>query len=464
MAVVFDELNRTMREQGVTLDRAWSAMFDDNQVDGWNNQPRVPGFPTRHEAAAFLRDHQLTRNLLMPFADMAGGFSQGDAGAIDKAQADLVRALRANDQFEISRAVLNAHLEDARTRQGQDEARRLDASESREWWAAKAEQFAERDLPILLLSTAISGGLGTGARGLVMAASWGARAARGVQIAVEIGTFVPTERILNDAINNKKADWSAGALARDYAFTIGGYALLRAAGAGWQAFRQGGFAKSIIGQAKSVGETVEVVTPDGIKFRVGRRQLEAELASPGRAAGTVAGEGAARLSAEEQRAIDEIAAYRKGHGMPEFKMQPGESGTASQAEVRGQKVYGFNTTLERTTFDTDNRALREAALSEIQTKLGKLQGVKYGGRDAMFLTHAEAETLIKAHAQFGKLPEELTLYVDRPTCNACRGGNSTDKGLSLLADLYGVKELKIIDSYGNKLLVRPGQVTVRLHN
>src|SRR5215831_5874095 len=348
MGVVFDELNRTMREQGVTLDRAWSSMFDDNHVDGWNSQPRVLGFPTRHEAAVFLRDHQVTQNLLMPFSDMAGGFSQGDAGAIDKAQADLVRALRANDQFEVSRAVLNAHLEDARTPQGQDEARQLDASESREWWAAKAEQFAERDLPILLLSTAISGGLGTGARGLVMAASWGARAARGVQVAVEIGTFVPTERILNDAINNKKADWSAGALARDYAFTIGGYALLRAAGAGWQALRQRGFAGSILGPAKSVGETVEVVTPEGVKFRVGRQQLEAELASPGRrqletelaspgrAAGTASGLGGARLRSEEQRAIDEIAAFRKTNHMPEFRMQPGESGTVSQVEVNGQ--------------------------------------------------------------------------------------------------------------------------------
>jgi len=491
MGVVFDELNRTMQEQGVSLDRAWSSMFDDNHIDGWNSQPRVLGFPTRHEAAVFLRDHQVTQNLLMPFAEMAGGFSQGDAGAIDKAQGDLVRALRANDQFEISRAVLNRHLEDARTPQGQAEARQLDASESREWWTAKAEQFAERDLPILLLSTAISGGLGAGARGLAMAATWGARAARGVQVAVELGTFVPTERILNEAINNKKADWSAGALARDYAFTIGGYALLRAAGAGWQALRQRGFAGSILGPAKSVGETVEVVTPDGIKLRVGRQQLEAELASPGRQQleaelasparqqlkaelagpgqqpelanpGGAAGKAAARLSTEEQRAIDEIAAFRKTNNMPEFRMQPGESGTVSQVEVNGQKVYGFNTTLERTTFETDNRALREAALSEIQTKLGKLQGVKYGGRDAMFLTHAEAETLIKAHAQFGKLPEELTMYVDRPTCNACRGGNSTDKGLSLLADLYSVKELKIIDSYANKLLVRPGQATVRL--
>src|SRR5262249_8704133 len=147
-------------------------------------------------------DHQVTRNLLMPFADMARGFSQGDAGGIDKAQADLVRALRSNDQFEISRAVLNAHLKDARTPEGQSQARQLDANESREWWTAKAEQFAERDLPVLVLSAAISGGLGTGARGLAMAASWGARAARGVQVAVEIGSFVPTERILNEAINN----------------------------------------------------------------------------------------------------------------------------------------------------------------------------------------------------------------------------------------------------------------------
>ena len=82
-----------------------------------------------------------------------------------------------------------------------------------------------------------------------------------------------------------------------------------------------------------------------------------------------------------------------------------------------------------------------------------------------FLTHAEAQALINAHRQAGgRLPERLTLYVDRPTCPQCFGSMSepTERGLRVLAELYGVKELTVIDSLGGTLLIRPNQPTVRL--
>ena len=457
MQVVFAELDRTMREEGVSLDRAWNLMFEDNHIDGWNGAARVPGFVTRNDAAAFLRDNEVTKNLLMPFADMARGFTTGDARTIDRAQADLVQSLRNNDQWEIARAVLDAHLREARTAEGQSQARSLDANESREWWKAKAGEFVQRDLPILLLTTAVSGGLGTGARTLATAVGWSARIARGAQIAVEIGSFVPTERILNEAITGRKADWSSGALARDYAFTIGGFALFKALGKGWQALREGGFGRNIISGPKGGPHgSVEVVTPEGVRIRVSRQELEDLVARPmeSRARNPIAG-AASRLSAEEQQAIRDIAAYRARSGMPEFK--PNEpTGTVSVTTVNGKDVYGHSTTLERAHLGTDNRALREAALQEIQAQLGRFKGLKYGDPKLAFLTHAEAEALINAQKEFGKLPEKMKIFVDRVTCSNCADN------LNALAELYGVKELRIIDSYGHEILVQPNRPPVKI--
>jgi MafB19-like deaminase len=62
----------------------------------------------------------------------------------------------------------------------------------------------------------------------------------------------------------------------------------------------------------------------------------------------------------------------------------------------------------------------------------------------------------------GKLPEELTMYVDRPTCNACQGTDvkgEVGRGLSILAELYGVKKLTIHDSYGTTYIIKPNQRT-----
>ena len=102
-------------------------------------------------------------------------------------------------------------------------------------------------------------------------------------------------------------------------------------------------------------------------------------------------------------------------------------------------------------------------LTEIQQNLGKLQGATIA-RSGQFLTHAEAQALMNAQRQFGRLPERVTLFVDRPTCPQCFGSmeEPTERGLRVLAELYGVKELTVIDSLGGTLLIRPNQPTVRL--
>jgi hypothetical protein len=166
---------------------------------------------------------------------------------------------------------------------------------------------------------------------------------------------------------------------------------------------------------------------------------------------SLAGEAVWPGAVEDQQAIREIANYRQQTGMPAYQWRPGETGTVAYVEVGGRRFYGHNTGLERKYLNTDNRALREAALAEIQNKTGQLKNFKYGDWDVRFLTHAEAEALVKAHAQFGRLPERMTLYVDRITCNNC------EESLPLLVEAYGVKELRIVDAKGKQLVIRPGQ-------
>jgi MafB19-like deaminase len=447
MQVVFEELNRTMREEGVSLDRAWNMMFEDNRMDGFRAPARVPGFVSRNDAATFLRDHEVTKQLLTPFADMARGATAGNAAGIDRGHADLVQALRNNGQWEVSRAVLNQLQADAQTAEGRAAAERLNASESREWWTAKTGEFIREDLPILVLSGLVSGGVGTGARLLATAAGWSTRAVRATQVAVELGTFVPTERILNEAINGQRADWSASALARDYAFTLGGYGLFRAAGRGWTALRESGFGQSVIGRLRGEGEMLNFTTPRGRTITISRRALEDMLSGP---------------AAANAR----IAAYRQTHGMPAIDLTPGTggpTGTVATVRLNGRDVYGLNTTLERQYLGVDTLAARQAVLTEIQQTLGKMQGATIA-RSGQFLTHAEAQALMNAQRQFGRLPERVTLFVDRPTCPQCFGSmeEPTERGLRVLAELYGVKELTVIDSLGGSLLIRPNQPTVRL--
>jgi hypothetical protein len=57
---------------------------------------------------------------------------------------------------------------------------------------------------------------------------------------------------------------------------------------------------------------------------------------------------------------------------------------------------------------------------------------------------------MRAYVRQGKLPQKLTLHVDRITCNFCSGQN----GLPLVARALGITELKVI-SPGRTLTITP---------
>lgn len=155
------------------------------------------------------------------------------------------------------------------------------------------------------------------------------------------------------------------------------------------------------------------------------------------------------LTPVELQKLKDLAGYRETEGLPNYEYKK-PTGTAAEIEVNGQKSQGVNTRMERNKLGVDSRAMREQTLQDIQTKLGKLKGVKYGDNAAKFLTHAEAQSLMTAAEKAGgKLPEKMMLTVDRTTCLDCR------KGLPALLELYGVKELEIINASGRKWLVTP---------
>ena len=158
--------------------------------------------------------------------------------------------------------------------------------------------------------------------------------------------------------------------------------------------------------------------------------------------------------AQYQQNIQKIHAYRANNNLPNYNAENGETGTVAYVKIGNQEFYGLNTGMERKLKDLDTEAMRRQVFSRVQTQLGKLQGKSYSP-DGQAFTHAEAEALMLAQQHLGKMPEKVTLYVDRTTCNQCLGKN----GLPLLAELYGIKELTVIDSNGRTLLVRPNEKT-----
>jgi hypothetical protein len=141
--------------------------------------------------------------------------------------------------------------------------------------------------------------------------------------------------------------------------------------------------------------------------------------------------------------IEEIQTFRVKNKLPLYSYSE-PTGTVAFTEINGQKIFGTNTTLGLEKLNGNNRVLRENTLKRIQNELGELQDVNYGTKTkTMFLTHAEAEALIKTAEKFnGKLPKEMTLFVDRITCGECQ------EGLPLLVKLYGIEKLTVRDSHG----------------
>ena len=89
------------------------------------------------------------------------------------------------------------------------------------------------------------------------------------------------------------------------------------------------------------------------------------------------------------------------------------------------------------------RPLRQKWLEKIQWSSYKQRTPKHLGH-AQSLTHAEVHSLIRAFERQGSIPEKVTMYVDRRTCNICRGE------LPALLNRIGIEEL-IIYSGGSDI-------------
>ncbi len=280
MGVVFDHIDKMIEREGIPFHQAWSQMFNDSRIP---NRGVLPGFATAKDAATFLRDHDVSKGLLSPMSRISEGIDQQDPAKMDRGRADLIQALRANGQWGIAKQVLDDFKASASTAGGVKDAKRLDDNEWKERWTAKGVAFASEELPVLLLTGVLSGGAGTLARAGAVGLNLGSKARTAAVVGTELSTFVVGERILNDAINGKKADWSSGAIGRDLAFGAAGYGILKGAGMGWRALRDkapelGRFGQFTRGQPAASAATREVAEKTADRLR---GALAAEWRFPG---------------------------------------------------------------------------------------------------------------------------------------------------------------------------------------
>jgi hypothetical protein len=83
-------------------------------------------------------------------------------------------------------------------------------------------------------------------------------------------------------------------------------------------------------------------------------------------------------------------------------------------------------------------------------------GLQYGVGRGQFLTHGEAMALMRAYKKTGgKMPSEMTMYVDRETCSFCAPENGG--ALADLVQAMGIDKLTIYMKNGEVLRVSGGR-------
>ena len=118
-------------------------------------------------------------------------------------------------------------------------------------------------------------------------------------------------------------------------------------------------------------------------------------------------------------------------------------GTVSFLLVKGDLVYGVNSSVRDKQADALCHKYHKKLLTVPDTKMN----IHYGWGAAQIFTHAEAASLITAYEQYGdQLGTEVTIYVDRKTCNFCRSF------LPELMQYIGVEKLTIVNK-NNTIIV-----------
>ncbi|MCB9225919.1 MAG: deaminase [Chitinophagales bacterium] len=134
---------------------------------------------------------------------------------------------------------------------------------------------------------------------------------------------------------------------------------------------------------------------------------------------------------------DDIVNFRKLKKIPKYILEDGASGTVAKIEINGKNFFGINSS-----FVPESISLRKKWFDKISWVPPKKSVPKHLGY-TQSLTHAEAHSLIEAFEEMGSLPKKVIMYVDRPTCNICKGE------LPIIMKAMGIEELAIFS--GNKI-------------
>ncbi len=145
-----------------------------------------------------------------------------------------------------------------------------------------------------------------------------------------------------------------------------------------------------------------------------------------------------------KRAIDEmaktilekrakIARFREIAGLQPYSEDSGD--TVAMTEVGGHAIFGVNSSITKESHEA-TKELRQKWFKMVKWCPPKKKEPKHLGH-VQSLTHAESHALIRAYERLGKLPKRIIMYVDRKTCNMCKGE------MPALLKHLGVDELTI---------------------
>jgi len=130
----------------------------------------------------------------------------------------------------------------------------------------------------------------------------------------------------------------------------------------------------------------------------------------------------------------DVAEFRRRAGLQPFSEDSGD--TVARVVVNGNAYHGVNSGITETS-RAATKPLRQRWFEDIDWVPPKTRQPRHLGH-AQSLTHAEAHALIRAYERNGRsLPSRVTMYVDRVTCNMCRGE------LPALLKRLGAAELEV---------------------
>jgi deoxycytidylate deaminase len=140
---------------------------------------------------------------------------------------------------------------------------------------------------------------------------------------------------------------------------------------------------------------------------------------------------------------DEIKKFREQSGLQPYSDESGD--TVAMVEIEGQKFFGVNSSITKESQEA-TKELRQKWFKKVNWVPPKKNVPKHLGH-VQSLTHAESHSLIVAYEKLGKLPKNMTMVVDRKTCNMCKGE------MPALLKHIGVEELKILCGGSTKPMI-----------